>query len=300
MGIGLGFFCSTSDNRLSTNHKFVLKNLSKERVMQTFARNYEDLLKLLELSRSMDLTVFRLGSDFVPFASHQRFERAWMEEILGFLKREGEAVRSFGVRLTMHPGQFVVLNSKEQRVIENSLRELKYHYDVLDALGLGKEAVVVVHVGGVFGDKRRAMKRLEEVIDENEWLKERLALENDERHYSAEEVLELSESLGLPMVFDYYHHVLNPSRLDLGRLISTWQGRVPEVHLSSPQAGGRFGEHGDYVRPEDFEALASLFEGERVDVIIEAKKKEKAIDRLLRELREKNSPSLRKIVGLRG
>ncbi|MEN2999738.1 MAG: UV DNA damage repair endonuclease UvsE [Acidilobaceae archaeon] len=296
MSIGLGFFCSTSDNRLSTNHKFVLKNLSRERVMQTFGRNYGDFLKLLELSRSMGLTIFRLGSDFVPFASHPKFEQGWMEEILGFLRREGGAVRAFGIRVTMHPGQFVVLNSREQRVVESSLRELKYHFDVLDALGLGREAVVVVHVGGVYGDKRRAKKRLEEVIDENEWLKERLALENDERHYSAEEVLELSESLGVPMTFDYYHHMLNPSKLDLGRVIATWQGRVPEFHLSSPPEGGRLGEHGDFVRAEDFEALASLLEGERVDVIVEAKMKEKAIEKLLKELRERGSPWLPQIV----
>ncbi|MEM0050117.1 MAG: hypothetical protein QXW39_06260 [Candidatus Bathyarchaeia archaeon] len=111
----------------------------------------------------------------------------------------------------------------------------------------------MVHVGGVYGDKMRALKRFEETVENNKWLTRRLALENDERHYTMSEVIEISESLGLPAVLDYYHHMLNPSKFSMDRLVSTWRNIVPETHLSSaPQRSHRFGEHGDYVEVRDF------------------------------------------------
>lgn len=285
MRIGLGIFCSTSDNSLSTNHTFRLKNLSRERVMAALVRNIEDLHGLLRLSKGMGLRVFRLGSSFVPYASHPAFRREWREEAEGILRSEAERVRGYGVRITMHPGQYVVLNSPRQSVVDSSLREMEYHFWVLDSLGMGEESVVVVHLGGVYGDRRKALGRLEEVVDSNPWLRRRLAIENDERHYSIEEVVELAESLGVPAVFDHYHHRLNPSRLDAGRLVATWRGRVPEVHLSSPpEEPGRWGEHGDYVDPRDLLDLAKTIPDTRIDVIIEAKKKEKAVERLLADL----------------
>ncbi|MEM2002156.1 MAG: UV DNA damage repair endonuclease UvsE [Nitrososphaerota archaeon] len=285
--VGLGFFCSTSDNRLSTNHRIKLRSLSEDRLLEVFKRNLDDLMKLLDLSRRMGLTIFRLGSNFIPFASHTRFNRGWFKAIERILREAADRVRGYGIRITMHPGQYVVLNSPNENVIMRSLAELRYHFWVLDTLGLGDESLVVVHVGGVYGDKMRALKRFEETVENNKWLTRRLALENDERHYTMSEVIEISESLGLPAVLDYYHHTLNPSKFSMDRLVSTWRNIVPETHLSSaPQRAHRFGEHGDYVEVRDFKNLISLFLGERaIDIIVEAKKKEKAISRLLEELR---------------
>lgn len=284
--VGLGFYCSTSDNRLSTNHRVRLRGLNEEKLMRTFRRNLEDLMKLLELSRSMGLTIFRLGSNFIPFASHPAFNPGWLEIIERILKEKAAVVRSYGIRLTMHPGQHVVLNSPDENVVKRSLAELKYHFWVLDVLEMGSESIVVVHVGGSYGDKRRAVKRLEEVAVNNEWLLRRLALENDERSYTASEVIEIASALGIPAVFDYYHHLLNPSRFDVDELLSTWGGITPEIHISSaPRGHHRFGEHGEYVSIRDFKNLVSLFsEAQTIDVIVEAKKKEKAIARLFREL----------------
>lgn len=287
MNIGVGIFCSTSDNSLNTNHRIRLSRLTKETVLATFEKNFQDFLSLLELSCSMGLTVFRLGSNFIPFASHEKFDASWLEDIESRLAAASKIVKSYGIRVTMHPGQFVVLNSPDRRVVERSLRELEYHFWVLDKLGLGRESIVVVHLGGIYGSKAEAVRRFEETVEENDWLIRRLAVENDEKHYSAADVLEVGERTGLPVVLDYYHHQLNPSPLDLDRIVQTWRGVAPEFHLSSPpEKPHRFGEHGDFVRLEDFLALASLW-GDRgpLDVIIEAKKKERAVEKLVGELR---------------
>ncbi|MEM4576118.1 MAG: UV DNA damage repair endonuclease UvsE [Candidatus Nezhaarchaeales archaeon] len=233
MRIGLGFFCSTSDNKLSTNHKVKLHNLNEETLLRTFEKNLKDFIALLELSRRMNLAIFRLGSSFIPFASHPNFKLEWLEKLGEVLMKVSSVIRDYGIRITMHPGQYVVLSSPNEAVLNRSLAELKYHFWVLDTLGLGSESVVVIHVGGVYKDKRRVVKRLEEALKRNQWLIKRLALENDERHYTISEVIEMAEVLGVPAVFDYYHHMLNPSKFSVDRLIATCGDKIPEVHLSS-------------------------------------------------------------------
>ncbi|MEM4718359.1 MAG: UV DNA damage repair endonuclease UvsE, partial [Desulfurococcaceae archaeon] len=251
-----------------------------------FERNLKDFVSLLELSCSLGLTIFRLGSDFIPFASNERFQREWLDDIEAKLRKLSSLIMELGIRVTMHPGQFVVLSSPRPDVVYRSLRELEYHFWVLDTLELGRESIVVVHVGGVYGDKRESMNRFMKVVRENDWLVRRLAIENDERYYNVADVVKLGEELGLPVVFDYYHHVLNPSSFNIDKLVDTWSGVIPEFHLSSkPARSHRFGEHGDYVEVGDFKGLMDIWGGRGfLDVIIEAKKKEKAIEKLLDEL----------------
>lgn len=283
--VGLGFFCSTSDNELTTNRRFRLSNLTLSRFLDVFSRNLSDFMRLLEISKRMNLTIFRLGSNFVPFASHPSLDRGWLKTIEEILKSSAGTIKKYGVRITMHPGQYVVLSSPRRDVLNASLKELEYHFWLLDILDVGKEGVVVVHVGGSYGDKKETMKRFISTVKENPWLRERLAVENDERFYNAEEVLWICERLDLPMVFDHYHHVLNPSNLETTKIVDSWKTSIPEFHLSS--ASERFGEHGDWVKLEDLLALEELFSGERMDVIVEAKKKEKAIEKLIEVAREK-------------
>ncbi|MEM2791024.1 MAG: UV DNA damage repair endonuclease UvsE [Thermofilaceae archaeon] len=286
MSIGLGIFCSTSNNSLNTNRKMRLSKLSRETLLKTFKENLRDFIELLKLSCSMGLTIFRLGSNFIPFASHERFDESWLLEVESRLRLAAREVKRYGVRITMHPGQYVVLNSPRAKVVERSLRELAYHFWVLDTLNLPRESIVVVHLGGLYGDKWEALRRFERTVEENEWLARRLAIENDERYYTAADAVMAGERLGLPVVFDYYHHKLNPSTFDMDRLVDTWRGAIPEFHSSSsPGSSRRFGEHADFVRLDDFLELVELWSDRGpLDVIVESKKKEKAVAKLIEEL----------------
>jgi UV DNA damage endonuclease len=282
-GFRVGFFCSTADGKITTNRKFRLANLSYERVMDAVEKNLEDFKRLLDLSLSLGCGIFRLGSDIVPFASHPFFKREWLKPIGERLEEFSEVLEEYPIRITMHPGQFVVLSSPRKEVVDASLRELEYHFWLLDRLGVGEEGVVVAHVGGVYGSKEESLHRFRRLLRENPWLHRRLAVENDERHYTVRDLLDAE--LGLPIVFDYYHHTLNPSEFDPQEVLSSWRGRVPEFHLSSrPEGKHRFGEHGDWVRLEDFLSLVHMFGGNRIDLVLEAKQKERAVEKLLREL----------------
>lgn len=297
MSIGLGFFCSTSDNKLSTNHKLRLASLNKENLFRVFSRNLHDFIELLKISNMMGLTIFRLGSNFIPFASHPMFNREWLTSIGEILRDKSGIIKSYGVRITMHPGQYVVLNSSNPLIVERSLKELEYHFWVLDTIGLGSDSIVVVHVGGIYGDKQRAIRNLYSVLEENRWLLRRLALENDERYYSVSDVIEICESFGIPVVYDHFHHKLNPSRFSIDRLIDTWKGKPLEIHISSGNpTSRRRGEHGDFVNIEDFVEAISIFPDDVVlDIVVEAKKKELAIAELIRELRVKQPWLLEKL-----
>jgi len=282
-GIKVGFFCSTADGKITTNRKFRLSNLSYQKVIDVLEKNLKDFEKLLEISLSLGCGIFRLGSNLVPFASHPSFKKDWLKEVEGKLREFSKTLRKFPIRITMHPGQFVVLNSPKKEVVDASLRELEYHFWVLETLGVGAEGVVVIHAGGVYEDKRESLKRLKNTLRENQWLYRYLAIENDERHYTVKDLLDAE--LDLPIVFDYYHNRLNPSEFEVSEILQTWSGRVPEFHLSSePKGKHRFGEHGDWIRLEDFMDFLNRFGGNRIDLILEAKQKEKAVEKLLYEI----------------
>lgn len=286
--IGFGIFCTNADGSLSTNHTFRLKNLSYDRVFDSFKNNLKDFFSLLELCKREKIEVFRLGSNFIPYASHREFQESWFLKLEPLIIEAGKEIRDkYKVRITMHPGQFVVLNSQTDKVIENSLRELNYHFWLLDSLGIGEEGVVIVHIGGVFMDKEKAIERFIKTVEKNSWLKRRLAIENDERFFNAYEVLKIAKTLQIPFIFDLFHHTLNPSDVEIKEIFDTWTGKgIPKVHLSS-QGEGKRGIHGEYVKLDDYLKLMKLVEKsgtEKIHVMIEAKKKEKALKKLRESL----------------
>lgn len=282
--IGFGIFCTNADGSLSTNHTFRLKNLSFERVFESFQANLRDFLNLLELCRERNIEVFRLGSNFIPYASHVDFRQDWLSKFETYIIEAGKLIKEkFNIRITMHPGQFVILNSPHLKVLENSIRELEYHFWILDKMGVEDDGVVIIHIGGAYGQKERAVDRFIENVDRHNWLKRRLAVENDERLFNAQEVLKIAETLRIPFVFDFFHHRLNPSEIDLKQVFDTWGSKeIPKVHLSS-RGIGKIVTHGDYVDLEDFLSFQEMIEStgiKKVHMMIEAKRKEKAIENL--------------------
>ncbi|MEM1662482.1 MAG: hypothetical protein QXO14_06150 [Desulfurococcaceae archaeon] len=163
--------------------------MSRENLMKMFMRNLNNFLKLLEFSCKRGYIVFRLGSNFIPFASYEKFDKEWLSEIDAGSKRIAPILREYGV-------------------------------EVINWI-LGKESIAVVHVGGVYGDKMESLKRFVRIINGNDWLVKRLAIENDERYYSVRDVIDIGEEIGIPVVFDYYRHMLNQSDFDMDRLLDT-------------------------------------------------------------------------------
>ena len=165
-----------------------------------------------------------------------------MEECTERLAQLGEKARTLDLRLSFHPGQYVVLNSESEKVRAAAVRDLELQSRVLDAFGLGGEAVVVLHVGSMAGGPEAGIDRFLESFDKlSERARTRLVIENDDRCYALADVLKISERTGLPVAWDVLHHHCHdpvgiPDREALELALATWPaGVTPKTHFSTPK-----------------------------------------------------------------
>jgi len=110
----------------------------------------------------------------------------------------------------MHPGQYTVLNSPNEEVGARTIDDLNYHTRVLDSLGVGVEHKIVLHIGGIYNDKKQAIKRfITNYHHLDDSVKGRLVLENDDKSYNVNDVLEIGTILNAPVIFDNLHNEIN-------------------------------------------------------------------------------------------
>jgi len=265
------------------NRTFRLRSYSEERLVETVASNLECLRRTLEFNAARGLLFFRIHSGFVPFASHPICTFDWRGRFREAFSDAGNFIRSNGIRISMHPDQFTLINSVDEEIFTRSVRELAYHCDLLDLLGTDASAKVQVHVGGVYGDRQASMERFVE-----RWgklvpaVRRRLVIENDDRNYSLRECLDLSVRTGVPVVFDRFHHEINCSGEStaeaLGLAAGTWRKRdgAPIVDYSTQAPENRKGAHSSVL---DKKAFVGFLEGSRpfdFDLMLEIKDKEKS------------------------
>jgi UV DNA damage endonuclease len=259
-----------------------------------------------------DVRMYRMASGLVPYGTRPGLPQfhGQVEECAGELAALGERARLADLRLSFHPGQYVVLNSEDPVVREAAVRDVELQTSVLDAMGLGPEAVVVLHVGGSAGGAAAAEDRFLagfELLGER--ARERLVIENDDRRFGLADVLDISERTGLRVAWDVLHHYCHdPDRIPDGEALrlalATWRNTtVPKIHYSSPRTaveerGRRVGRrverrlvlpplraHADLVDPTGFERfLAGPAAGLDFDVMLEAKAKDLALLRLRDQL----------------
>jgi len=258
------------------------------------------------------IAMYRMATALAPYASHPDHPelRHQPRECADRLAAVGARARAAGIRLSTHPGQYTVLNSEDERVVALAVEELEVQAEILDGMGLGPEAVVVLHVGGGAGGTRAALDRFVRGFERlSDAARARLVVENDDRVFGLADVLALAGRIGRPVVWDVlHHHCHDPDRIPdheaLGLALATWPRDVtPKVHFSSPRTAveerrrkvGRRVEtslalpplraHADLVDPIAFEHfLRETIAGREVDVMLEAKAKDLALLRLREQL----------------
>lgn len=269
------------------------------------SRSLELLEAVFDYLDDVDIRVYRMSSSTVPYGTHpdlpQLDYRRQIGECEPGLARLGEKARRLGLRLSTHPGQYSVLSSPDPEIARKSRLDVEQDALLLDALGAGPEAVVVIHVGGVYGDARASLDRWARSFEAlSEGARSRLVVEHDERCFDLSDALELHARTGVRVVFDLHHHRCNPARgredvaAALTAALDTWPAGVrPKVHLSSPRTefrsvGGRqqpplLDQHADFLSPWDL--LTLLDAADRpLDVMVEAKAKDLAVLSVRRSL----------------
>ncbi len=257
------------------------------------------------------IDMYRMSSDLVPYATHPdmpQFHRQ-VVECEAELAAAGALAGRLRLRLSFHPSQHVVLNSPDEDLVAKSAADLIVQAAILDGMGLGLEAVVVTHMGGVYGDRESARNRFVSAFERlPEATRRRLALENDDVRFGVADTLWVHGCTGVPLIFDNLHHRLhNPDgrslRDALAACLATWpQGVRPKIHFSSPRTewlietgvGGeepmirqtRWAYHSDYVNPFEFIDFLRMANGlPTFDVMLEVRAKDLALLQLRDDLR---------------
>jgi UV DNA damage endonuclease len=273
----------------------------------------EYLRAVLEYLDRHDIRMYRMATALAPYASHPELPQfhSQVEECEAQLAELGALARELGIRLSTHPGQYTVLNSESESVRAAAVAELEVQGALLAAMGLGPEAVVVLHVGGAAGGHAAAADRFLAGFQQlSERARSRLVLENDDRVFGLRSALDVAERAGVPLAFDIHHHQCHdPEGIDdreaLGLALATWPaGVMPKIHFSSPrldigekrkQVGRRVERfpvfpdlrlHADLIDPIAFEGFVRhTAAGLDFDVMLEAKGKDLALLRLREQLR---------------
>ena len=279
----IGYPCLNRTLECKNNKTFRLANYSKARLFEAIANNLDCLQKILQFNVEHHLLFLRLTSDLVPLASHPICTANWQERFRLEFGRLGEFIQSNQMRISMHPGQYTLLNSPNGSVFQNSVRELLYHADVLDLMGLDESAKIQVHVGGIYGDKAASLQRFIDnftMLDHK--IRRRLVIENDERLYSLRDCLRIHTATGVPVLFDVFHHSIYNHGETIGEGLQmsagTWRAAdgIPLIDYSSQKTGGRPGSHAETIDSDDFRSFLTASQPYDFDLMLEIKDKEKS------------------------
>ena len=288
--INYGYACineTLKKQKITTNRSLKKATLDKkglEYVSELSLQNVKDLELYLKWNLENDIMLFRMSSSIIPWANKVDWHNMKdIDEIKTILKRCGDFATKHEMRLTMHPGQFVVLTSPHKHVVENSISELRAHSDLMNYMGLSETPYnkINIHMGAAYGDKinssKTFVKNFKTLPDD---IRNRLTVENDDKGvmYSTTDLYKLvHEEIGIPIVFDYHHHKFctggQTEQEALTLATTTWGDIRPVVHYSESKALNenlkvRLQAHSDYI----FNKIETY--GLDIDVMIEAKQKE--------------------------
>jgi UV DNA damage repair endonuclease len=204
--------------------------------------NIESVRKLVEKVGTLDenLRMVRLGSDILPVYTQSDWSWFWrLPDIRAYCERAfgavGTLARKRGVRLSFHPGQFTVLASESDDIVNRSIEEFEYHADMARWMGYGRtfqDFKINVHISG-----RRGPQGIKAVIPRlSPEARNCITIENDEISWGIDSSLELVDDLAL--VLDIHHHwihtgeYINENDDRVKRIIDSWRGVRPVIHYS--------------------------------------------------------------------
>lgn len=299
--IQLGLCCLNIEMRekkptIFSSRRVTLKTLELkgiDNLKEKIINNLKDILKLMDWNEKNGIKVFRLSSEIFSHYSNSKAEDYTLDFAKDLLKEIGLKSKQLNQRLTFHPGQWNCLGSPHEDVIKHTIKDLEYHADLLDLMELDQNSVMVIHGGGVYNDKEKTLDRwCSNYLKLPENIKKRLVLENCEKNFSIIDCIKVSLRVNIPIVFDTHHFdcyiKLHPrekfesASCYIATILDTWELRniKPKFHVSE-QGSGKIGHHSDYIEiiPDYLLEIPKKYKV-KIDIMIEAKMKEKSIMKL--------------------
>ena len=218
------------------------KEVAEQRLWDIMVHNIQSFMNLINYVGGLpnELRMVRLGSDVLPVYTEPTWCYFWkLPDVVNYCESNfanvGKRAKALDVRLSMHPGQFTVLASDNDDIVNRSIEEFEYHVDVIRWMGYGRtyqDFKCNVHISGRKGPQgiKDALKRLSPEA------RNTITIENDENKWGLEHSLELVDHCAL--VLDIHHHwcregeYIQPTDDRFARVIDSWRGVRPVIHYS--------------------------------------------------------------------
>ncbi|MBO3318026.1 UV DNA damage repair endonuclease UvsE [Clostridium perfringens] len=293
----IGYACTPITTNARTNRRILLKDFSKDKFLSITKQNLDDLQKILEWNIKNNIYLFRIGSDIIPLGSHEINNISWQKEFKYELETIGTFIKNNKIRVSMHPGQYTVINTPKEDVLYKSIKDIEYHCEFLDSLNVDYKNKIILHIGGVYGDKKLAkenfLKGFKKLSDSS---KKRLVIENDERNFSLDDVLDISSKLNIPVIFDNLHNICygdNSYSLKeiYSLIIKTWNKELDgnmKVHYSEQDIFKKKGSHSPSISINSFLEYYEEVKEFSPDIMLEVKDKDVSAIKCINSLKEIN------------
>ena len=298
MKIRLGYACisETLEGTSSSTYSYTKyqKEKDNKKLEKIISSNLFHLQELFIYNNKNNIHFFRMSSNLIPLATKKEVNIDYFTPYQRNYQKLAELIKEKNMRVDFHPSEYCIINSTRKEVVEASFEILKYHYRLLTYLKINNP-LLVLHIGSKeFGKEKSITRFVHNFYKLPKEIQEVVAIENDDKSYTIEDCLFLSKLIHRPVIFDYHHHYCNPSPTSiediLPRVVDTWT-TTPKMHFSSPKSKLKkeMRSHHDYINSNEFiKFLGYLKKLEKdIDIMIEAKKKDEAMFRLIRELKYK-------------
>ena len=280
--MSIGYACIAVGLTDANQKTCIAKNASEIKLNELIEHNLNALEVMVDYNIENNIKLFRISSDIIPFGSSPVNNLKWWENFEGTFQRIGGKIKSSGMRVSMHPGQYTVLNSLDVDVVNRAMVDLDYSARVLDSLELNAKHKIILHIGGIYQNKTQAVERFcENYSHLNEAVKRRLVIENDDKSYNVLDVLEIGKCMKIPVVFDNLHNAVNPYDDNhsevywINECKKTWMeiDGAQKIHYSQQAQAKRVGSHSSTIRINEFIKFYKQIEHDNIDIMLEVKDK---------------------------
>ena len=264
-----------------------------DKLKSVAAENLHRTIRILHYNIAHEILLYRFSSSMVPLVTHPEVQWDFITPFKLEWTELGQLIQKFKLRPSFHPNQFTLFTSPREEVTLNAVKDMEYHYQMLEAMNALDCGIINIHIGGAYGDKSKSLDRFHQNLKKlPKKFKSQMTLENDDKTYNIEETLIVCEKERIPMILDFHHYMANKGDVDLShymkRIFDTWSNHplVPKVHISSPKSNKEFRSHSGFVSLDFIMPFLKTARdlNQDFDIMVEAKQKDLAMHRLVEEI----------------
>ena len=297
MNIRLGYACISKTLDITSSHTITYTNYEKtrnkeEKLIEITNKNLNNLEEILKYNIKNNIHFYRMSSKIIPLVTHPNIKLNLLNIFKEKLEHIGNIIKENNLRVDIHLDEYCVLNSTNPNIVSSTINIIKFYKNMLKTMNI--ETYMILHIGSsAFGIEKSITRFINNFKKLDEESKKMIILENDDKVFKIEDVLKICKILNIPMVLDYHHYKCNkvePLEQHIKEIIKTWKGKTPKMHISSKKNNKEFRSHHDYIDINDFIELINILKTQtkNIDIMIEAKQKDMALFKLIRELKYKD------------